>query len=116
MAAKSGSCAAAAYARRSVLTRNACGVWPRRRLARGGIAAITLRSSTSMIVSAEGIATSTASYVSSASKHSETMRALTRGRTASWSSTMSSSSTTSSALRVVPLRVSAPSSTCRTLV
>ena len=68
--------------------RNACGVWPRRSCARGGMSRITLSSSTSMIVSADGIATSTASYVSSASKHSVMIRALTSGRTASWNSTL----------------------------
>src|ERR1700709_1475680 len=98
-----------AYAARMVPARNACGVCPRRRLARGGMSRITLSASTSMIVSADGIATSTASYRSRAAKHSLMIRAPTRGRTASWKSTLASSPpTTSRAPLVVPLRVEVP--------
>ena len=63
-----------------------------------------------MIVSADGIATSTAEKLSSAAKQSLMIPSLTSGRTASWKSTLlCGSRMTSSARRVVPLRVSAPS-------
>ena len=49
------------YARRITDSRKPCGVWPRRSRARGGMAVMTSASSTTITVSAEGIATSTAS-------------------------------------------------------
>ena len=95
---------------------NACGVWPRRRLARGGMSRMVFSPPTSMIVSAEGIATSTALWVSSARKQSVMIRGLTSGRTASWSRTLHSpSGSAASARSVVSLRVAAPSRICDTL-
>ena len=82
---------------------------------RSGTSVISSCSSTTMIVSAEGIATSTASYRASAATHSVMMRWSSNGRTASWNSTQQSSSPSAlSAVRavcVVSLRVLPPAST-----
>ena len=56
----------------------------------GGMALMMLSTVTSMMVSADGMATSTASYVSSAAKQSATIRGDSSGRTASWNSTLHS--------------------------
>src|SRR3954453_11229871 len=117
VAANSSSPSAQSYAFLMTDARNACGVWPRRKLARGGMARRVFSEGTSMMVSADGMATSPASYVSRARKQSCTIRGATSGRTASWNKTLQSSSPRwSSARRVVPLRVGAPSRIPETLL
>ncbi len=73
---------------------------------------MVLSGPTSMIVSADGMATSTAGCTSSASKHSVMIRAESSGLTASWKRTwLSASSPMAARARwVVSFRDSPPSS------
>jgi hypothetical protein len=71
---------------------------------------------TCTIVSADGIAVSTASWVASAATTSPMMVWETSGRTASWNSTLHSADPSASSARLVDsLRVSPPSTIWLTL-
>ncbi len=103
-----------AYARASTPSRKVCGVWPRRYRLRSGIST-TWSSSTMTSVSALGITVSVPSARPDRIGSIErwmTSRG-TRGRTASWTTTTSSSAPSSAArpLRVLSLRVAPPATT-----